>query len=357
MFIDRDRFQHPTDELEERCIEGMGEQQLQKWAKKNKIAEAYRFIYIPSFDPPEILRVSSAPSRDPALEAVFKLGSREGKGDTPTPVERHVSWEPESQDWTKLLTSLEQNFWKPGTWKQEGSGGSEWLFEGYRAGEYKRLRSWYGRNPLACTLGRSFRHFIPEALSQQFVYFRSLVGDRFGEIIYEYLEAGQPLQALKLAQSHKADYIKTWLFEGGKVFDTWSDLDLPAKLLLLAEAVATAQTIDNRLSKAPILRDIALKYIAIGQLNRALYLTRNIVVPYYRIVTLDYLCDCFAAAERTEDAAQIRMEILLTERSIQGDPEVQHLTKILLKHRQIERFDRKLSRWFQFWRLPPKSSS
>lgn len=357
MFADGDRLNNQEYKPDELCLQKMGEKPLHEWAKREKVEEAYRFTYIPTFDPPEILRVSLGTAQEPPLQAVFKLGS-ELENDPFGTVERRIAWSPAPNDWTKLLASLEQNFWKPLAWKREGQAtGSEWLFEGYRAGEYKRLQSWCGRNPRACTLGRAFRHFIPENLSQKFVYFRSLVGDRLGEIIYEYLEAGQLIQALQLAQTHKSDYIKTWLFEGSKLFDPWPDFERETKLLVLVEAVATAQTIDNRLIKAPILRDLALKYIAVGQLNRALQVARSIEVPYYKVVTLDYLCDRYTAAGRLEEAAQTRMELLLTARTIQGDPEAQHLTQIILKQTQLERLDYKFSRLLKSWLFHKKPSS
>ncbi|MDY7014416.1 MAG: hypothetical protein SVX43_12600, partial [Cyanobacteriota bacterium] len=257
-----------------------------------------------------------------------------------------------------LQASIEQNFWKPQTWKREmQTSGSQWIFEGYRMGDYKRLESWCGRNPRACTLGRAFRHFIPDHLSHKFVHFRSLVGDRLGEIIYEYLDAGQLVQALKLAQTHKSDYIKTWLFENNQLFEPWLEFDLANKLLVLVEAVEAAQTIENRLTKAPILRDLALKYVSVNQLNRALQVARSIEVPYYKVVTLDYLCDRYAADGRSEEAAQIRMELLVAAQGIQGDPATQHLTTIILKHTKLERFDYKLSRLLKSWLFPSKPSS
>jgi hypothetical protein len=357
MFTDRDKFKNQEYDPDELCLQTMGEKPLHDWAKQEKVEEAYRFTYLPSFDPPEILRISNSSEQEPLLQAVFKLGS-ERENDPLGPVERQVCWTPDRADWTKLLASIEQNFWNSTAWKREGKAiGSEWLFEGYRAGEYKRLQSWCGRNPRACTLGRAFRHFIPDNLSQKFVYFRSLVGDRLGEIIYEYLEAGQLIQALQLAQTHKSDYIKIWLFEGSKLFEPWLDFELETKLLVLVEAVETAQTIDNRLSKAPILRDLALKYVSVGQLNRAFQVAQSIEVPYYKVVTLDYLCDQYTAAGRLEEAAQVRMELLLTARSIKGDPETQHLARIVLKQTQLERLDYKFSRLLKSWLFQKKPSS
>ena len=162
------------------------------------------------------------------------------------------------------------------------------------------------------------------------------------------------MQALKLAQTHKSDYIKTWLFDSHQLFDPWLEFELPNKLLVLVQAVETAQTIENRLSQAPILRDLALRYVSVGQLNRALHVAQMIEVPYYKVVTLDYLCDRYVADGRQEEAAQIRMELLLAARNIQGDPAAQHLTSIIFKHTKLERFNDKISRWFKAWLSPQK---
>ncbi|MDY6781467.1 MAG: hypothetical protein SW833_02760 [Cyanobacteriota bacterium] len=330
----------------------MEEQLLVQWVEEDRLEQAYRFTYIPTFDPPEVLRVSTKTDRKQMLQAAFKLGSPKDN-DPLGNIAHQITWTPAPYDWTKLQTSISQNFWQPQTWKPDiQSRGSQWIFEGYRDGEYKRLESWCGRNPRACTLGRAFRHFIPHRLSQKFVYFRSLVGDRLGEIIYEYLEAGQLVQALKLARTHKSDYIKTWLFESDRLFEPWLEFELPNKLLILVEAVETAKTIENRLSQAPILRDLALKYVSVAQLNRALEVARSIEVPYYKVVTLDYLCDRYAAAGRQEEATQIRLELLLSARNIEGDPAAQHLTSLILKHTQLEGLNNKVSRWIKSWLLP-----
>ncbi|MBE9117314.1 hypothetical protein IQ249_15555 [Lusitaniella coriacea LEGE 07157] len=334
-------------------LQAAGEEPLDSWAKKHKVKEAYRFTYLPSFDPPEILRSWRTSDKKSPFHAVFKLGSEQGKKKIGA-IEHEASWNPSLFEWTELLTSLDLNFWTPMVWKGEFErGDSEWIFEGYRQGEYKRLRSWRGRNPMACTLGRAFRYYIPARLSEEFACFRSLSGDRLGEIIYEYLEAGQLIKALQLAQRHKSDYIKVWLFESHKILETWADLPLESKLALLVQSVETAQAIDNQLSKAPILRDLALKYVVVGQLNRALQVAQSIGVPYYKVITLDYLCDCYAETGRMEEAASIRTRILLAAQQTKGDPAESHLSSIVDKHTRLERLEHKLARVLKSW-LPVK---
>lgn len=323
---------------------------LAAWAQQQRIEEAYRFIYLPTFDPPETIRLWQAYDASAQLQAIFKQGSGQGGGQ-PGEIEKEVVWQPTQPEWTALLASIEQNFWEPPVWKGEvNRDGSEWIFEGYRQGHYKRLKSWSGRDPYACALGQSFRQFIADQLSDEddFVFFRGVRGDRLGQIIYDYLEAGQCVKALQLAQTHKSDYIKTWALED-MVFESWAEFRRETKLEILVQATETAEAIKSSLRKAPILRSIALKYIGVGQLNRALQVAQSIENPYYQVITLDYLCNQYAEQGNAEMSDRIRTQILQVARRVRDNAQSYHLASIVQKHTKLERLDRKLSRLLTSW--------
>lgn len=347
MVTDKTIFRNQDNRSE---LQAMAEDDLSAWAQQQRLEEAYRFIYLPTFDPPETIRVWKVDSVGPELQAVFKQGSAQG-GEQPGEVEKEVNWQPTQPDWIELLASIEQNFWEPPAWKGEvNHDGSEWIFEGYRQGHYKRLKSWSGRDPYACALGQSFRKFISDELSDEedFVFFRGVRGDRLGQIIYGYLEAGQCVKALQLAQTHKSDYIKTWALED-MVFESWAEFRREAKLAILVQATETASAIKSSLRKAPILRTIALKYVGVEQLNRALQVAQSIENPYYQVITLDYLCNQFAEQGKTETSDRIRTQILQVARRVQDNAQTYHLAGIVSKHTKLERLDRKLSRLLTSW--------
>jgi len=347
MVTDKTIFRNQGYEVNLQALE---EEDLLEWAKKNRIEEAYRFIYLPTFDPPEIIRVWKVEGEIAELQAIFKQGSGQGGGELGE-VENEVCWQPVASDWTGLLAAIEQNFWEPPAWKGEvNRDGSEWIFEGCRQGHYKRLESWSGRDPYACTLGQAFRRFISDELAdrEDFVFFRGVRGDRLGKIIYDYLEAGQCVKALQLAQTHKSDYIKTWALED-MVFESWAEFRQEVKLEILVQATETANAIRSSLRKAPILRNIALKYIGFGQLNRALQVAQSIENPYYTAITLDYLCERYAEQGQTEMSDRIRTQILQVARQVQDNAQSYHLANIVQKHTKLERLDYKLSRLLTSW--------
>ncbi|MDY7014415.1 MAG: hypothetical protein SVX43_12595 [Cyanobacteriota bacterium] len=325
------------------------EEPLEKWAKKNSVKDVYRFTFIPTLDPPQVLRTWKCRQQQHPFQALYKLGSADPEG-TSGAIDHQVSWNPSQSKWNTLMAAIAQNFWMAPAWKSEDrQQGSLWIFEGYRDGEYQRRESWYGKDPRACTLGRAFRKFIPGYLGEKLLCFRSLIGDRFGQIAYEHLEAGRFIQALKIAQSHKSDYIKILTLDESKIFSSWTELPLEDKLALLVRAVETAASIEDLQNKAPILRDLALKYASVGQLNRALQVAYRIEIPDYRVVLLDYLCDRYAAEGRGEEVARIRTDLLLAAQKIQGQPHIEQLTPIVLKHAQQERLDSKFSRLVKSW--------
>jgi hypothetical protein len=330
-------------------LKTLEEEPFEQWVKAQQIEEAYRFTYLPTFDPPETIRIWRAtPKHQP--QAIFKLGN-DLESDIPGTVAQEITWSPASLAWTLLLNSIEKNFWMPPTWKGEvNRDGSEWLFEGYRHGHYKQLKSWCGRNPYASALGQAFRDFMSDRAinDDNFIFFRGVKGDRLGQIIYQYLEDQRYIQALQLAESHKSDYIKTWVLED-MIFETWVEFSTETKLEILVQATATAHAIKSDLRKAPILRNISLKYVSVGQLNRALQVTQTIPIPYYKAITLDYLCNQYEAVNRTEIAEDIRSQILQVARKVQDQSQSRHLSNIVQKHTKLERLDRKISRLMTSW--------
>ncbi|MBD2577694.1 hypothetical protein [Oscillatoria sp. FACHB-1406] len=328
----------------ESYLKFLEEQPFERWAKRNKLTEAYRFTFIPTLDSPQVLKLWESSKASPPYHALYKLG-RTQEHQQEGGIEHLASWELSEHQWTELKAAMEQNFWIPPSWKPEDKKeGALWIFEGYRDRQYKYLVSWSGRNPRACTLGRTFRELIPEYLGDELLCFRSLVGDELGAIVYEHIAAGRYIQALKIAQSHKSDYIKILALESSRIYESWGELSLEAKLLLLVQGVETAYTIENPQSQSPILRELALKYAALGQLNRSRQVAQQIPIAYYKVIVLDYLCDRYTVAGRLEEVASIRMELLLAAQTIKGDPRIRQLAPIIIKHARQERLNSKVGR-------------
>lgn len=339
----------PESHNEQEHLNQLEEKPFEQWVKNNHIQEAYRFTYLPTFDPPETIRIWCSTLENPP-QAVFKVGN-EPESPIPGPLAHEIAWSPSSLAWTLLTRSIEKNFWVPPTWKGEvNRDGSEWLFEGYRGNQYKQLKSWCGRNPYATALGQAFREFVGDRAidNDNFIFFRGVKGDRLGHIIYDYLEDRRYIQALQLAESHKSDYIKTWVLED-RIFEAWPEFSINLKLETLVQATITAHSIKSDLRKAPILRNICLKYVSVGQLNRALQVAYSIPIPYYQAITLDYLCQQYETVNRTEMTADIRSRLLKVARQIEDKTQNQHLSNIVRKHTKLERLDRKISRLMTSW--------
>jgi hypothetical protein len=339
----------PESHNEQEYLNRLEEESFEQWVKNNHIQEAYRFTYLPTFDPPETIRIWCATLETPP-KAVFKVGN-EPDSMVPGLLAHEIPWSPSSLAWTLLKRSIEKNFWVPPTWKGEvNRDGSEWLFEGYRGDRYKQLKSWCGRNPYATALGQAFRDFVSDRAidNDNFIFFRGVKGDRLGHIIYDYLEDHRYIQDLQLAESHKSDYIKIWVLED-RIFEVWPEFPTNRQLEILVQATVTAHAIKSPLRKAPILRDICLKYVSVGQLNRALQVAYSIPIPYYQAITLDYLCSQYEIVNRIEIVADIRSRLLQVARHIDDKAQISHLSNIIEKHTKLERFDRKISRLMTSW--------
>ncbi|MEC4803617.1 MAG: hypothetical protein SAJ12_04445 [Jaaginema sp. PMC 1079.18] len=338
----------PESHNEQEHLNQLEEISFEQWVKKHDIQEAYRFTYLPTFDPPETIRIGCTNADPP--QAVFKVGNAP---DSPVPgsLAHEITWTPSSVAWTLLTRSIEKHFWLPPTWKGEvNRDGSEWLFEGYRHNQYKQLKSWCGRNPHATALGQAFREFMSDRQidNDNFIFFRGVKGDRLGHIIYDYLEDERYIQALQLAESHKSDYIKTWVLED-RIFESWPEFSRALQLEILVQATITAHSIASNLRKAPILRNICLKYASVGQLNRSLQVAYSIPVPYYQAITLDYLCQQYEIVNRTEIVADIRSRLIQVACQVQNEAQLDHLKNIVQKHSKLERLDRKISRLMTSW--------
>jgi hypothetical protein len=152
-------------------LASMDETSLSQWAVKTEAAEAYRFTCLPASSAPLVVRVWLDSQEPDSLQAVAKLGSARGEGADDAPREE-VSWILDTEEWTNLMSAVEAtSFWSDdssleqlGWMRMVGTGGEEWVFEGWRDGQYKARAVWnpdFDRAHAAHSLGRSFADLLP----------------------------------------------------------------------------------------------------------------------------------------------------------------------------------------------------
>jgi hypothetical protein len=152
-------------------LASMDETSLSQWATDLQVAEVYRFTCLPASSAPLVVRVWMD-CKDPAeLQAVAKLGSARGDAADDAPREE-VSWTLDAEEWGNLMSAVEAtSFWSDdssleqlGWMRMVGTGGEEWVFEGWRDGQYKARAVWnpdFDRAHAAHSLGRSFADLLP----------------------------------------------------------------------------------------------------------------------------------------------------------------------------------------------------
>jgi len=153
----------------------MGETALPQWACEEGIPEAYRFTCLPVSSVPLVMRVWRAGDGVPDFHAVakFRGGSQDHgpESEVSSPL-RETRWSLTAEQWAGLLSAIEESqFWteppvlEPLGWsRMVGTGGEEWIFEGWRDGQSKVravLNPDEEKEPAAYGLGRSFINILP----------------------------------------------------------------------------------------------------------------------------------------------------------------------------------------------------
>lgn len=157
-------------------LAAMGEVSLEQWACEvgQEVWEAYRFACLPVASTPLVVRVWWSGGPTPYYQAIAKLGSAQVSGeDDSDSVSTEAQWTPSPQAWKDMLASVQESkFWSAssaleqlGWLRMVGTEGEEWIFEGWRAGQYKARTVWgpdEQRAHAAYTLGRSFLKILPD---------------------------------------------------------------------------------------------------------------------------------------------------------------------------------------------------
>jgi hypothetical protein len=157
----------------------MGETSLSEWAEEKGeiVREAYRFTCLPAFFAPLIIRAWATGGETPHFQAIAKLGSawadfEDEDTDEPVSASQEAAWTLAAETWDCLVAAVEESrFWSDdssleqlGWLKMVGTGGEEWIFEGWRDGTYKARTVWSPdeeRAHAAYTLGQSFVKCLP----------------------------------------------------------------------------------------------------------------------------------------------------------------------------------------------------
>jgi len=156
-------------------LAAMGETLLSKWALEQDTAEAYRFTCLPASSTPLVVRVWRSEGEEAAdFHGVAKLGGGLAGSSENEAVSnsQEAEWRLAAEEWDDLLVAIEESrFWDEsssleqlGWLRMVGAGGEEWVFEGWRDGQYKVRTVWNpdeDKTHAAHALGSSFVKFLP----------------------------------------------------------------------------------------------------------------------------------------------------------------------------------------------------
>ncbi len=154
----------------------LGETSLPQWSHKEgeNVSEAYRFTCLPASSAPLVIRVWRTRDEAERFQAIAKLGSGQADYEGEIgPTSQKADWTLTAEEWDSLLAAVERSkFWADdssleqlGWLRRVGSGGEEWIFEGWRDGQHKVRTVW---NPdeekthAAYALGRTFVKSLPD---------------------------------------------------------------------------------------------------------------------------------------------------------------------------------------------------
>jgi len=156
-------------------LAAMGETALSQWAvaERKNISEVYRFACLPASLVPLVVRVWKTAGENVVFQTLAKLGSDQADVESEAdPVLQEAQRTLAAEEWMRFLDVVEgSGFWSDASSLEElnwsrmvGTGGEEWIFEGWRDGQYKVRAVWNpgeeeGRSAYA--LGRSFIGLLP----------------------------------------------------------------------------------------------------------------------------------------------------------------------------------------------------
>jgi hypothetical protein len=152
-------------------LAAMGETSLSEWASENEVPEAYRYTCLPASSAPLVTRVWKTGAK--SFHAIAKLGGDQEKQEDETgPAPQKTEWTLTLEEWGSLLAAIEESaFWTEassleqlGWMRVVGTGGEQWVFEGWHDGQYKVRAVWNPNDEeahAAYALGRSFVNLLP----------------------------------------------------------------------------------------------------------------------------------------------------------------------------------------------------
>jgi hypothetical protein len=155
-------------------LSAMGEASLSQWVDEEKnVTEVYRFTCLPASLVPLIVRAWRTEGETVDFQVLAKLGGDQVDAESEIhPTLQEAQKTLAAREWTRLVDVVEgSGFWSDASsleqlnWsRMVGTGGEEWIFEGWRDGQYKARAVW---NPgeeegrAAYALGRSFIGLLP----------------------------------------------------------------------------------------------------------------------------------------------------------------------------------------------------
>jgi len=151
----------------------LNETSLSQWAEELDVPEAYRFTCLPASSVPLVVRAWTTAVNQPGCTVIAKVGAvpaEDETGGSSPPHENQWALDPEA--WERLTAAVgKSGFWtdsstlEPLGWLQMvGAGGEEWVFEGWRDGQYKARAVWSPgdeQGHAAYALGRTFVKLLP----------------------------------------------------------------------------------------------------------------------------------------------------------------------------------------------------
>ena len=156
-------------------LAAMGETSLSQWVLEEgkNISEVYRFTCLPASLVPLVVRVWRAEGETVRFQALAKLGGGQAGPESETNLALQEAQRTlTTEEWDSLLAAIEESrFWTDSSsleqlnWsRMVGTGGEEWIFEGWRDGQYKAravLNPGEEKGRAAYALGRSFIGLLP----------------------------------------------------------------------------------------------------------------------------------------------------------------------------------------------------
>lgn len=144
------------------------ERVLPHWAQDNKVEEAYRFNYLPTYGTDVSLRFWRIAD---TLHATMRR-SIGHIGPVPGPPIQDSYWQPTQADWQAVCEAMDtHNFWEADSWSTVPDGytivaTNHWVMEGFRRPDYKVLVDQTPNEGAAREVGLLFLDLLPDTVTQ-----------------------------------------------------------------------------------------------------------------------------------------------------------------------------------------------